>query len=344
MEFGEFPVVDVGGITALNVCLIFLFRYLAGKVDLVDYPGGRKSHILPTPLVGGLTIYLTLVVSLLIFNDWASDFAKIILWAGLVFFIGLIDDLKQIPWFVRLAVQLFATLGVVFSTNIQITYLGAFPLLGELQLGSIGLVLTVFAVVGISNAFNLIDGINGLCGGLLLIPTIVLLAMHWGNPLDLEVYLIVMAASLSIFLIFNLTNHPKCNMFMGDAGSAGLGFIVSFLIISEFQSPGNASAPPLALWLLLVPITDTVHVIAQRASKKQSIFQAGSDHLHHRLMRAGYSQTSTFLLLGAVATIGVFVGIALNSANDATSLVMFLAAVVVLPMLLTAEEKRHHFK
>ena len=114
-----------------------------------------------------------------------------------------------------------------FSTNIEVTYLGSYPTFDALELGSFSLIFTIFAVVGLTNAFNLIDGINGLCGGLLLVPIIAFVFMRESYASEYDLNLLVTIISLCVFLVFNLTNNPKTNLFMGDAGSSA-GFIVSF--------------------------------------------------------------------------------------------------------------------
>ena len=288
---------------------------------------GTKTHLAPTPLIGG-PIYSTILAAIGINNDWDSDFATIVLWSGAVFFIGMIDDFKHVSWPFRLMVQVIAATGVILSTDISITYLGTYPLVGPLHLGSFSIAFTILAVAGLTNAYNLIDGINGLCGGLLLIPILMLVMMRGSHSAEIDFYLLITMISLFIFLVFNLSNTPRINLFMGDAGSCGLGFIVSFLIIAQVFDPKFSTAPPIALWMLLVPIMDTVNVIVRRALRRQSIFKPGLDHLHHRLINIGYSRTQTFLILLFLAALGVVFGILLNSAKDITSVSVFLSALI----------------
>ena len=324
----------------INLCVIFLLRFVAVKVNLLDYPGGRKSHSSPTPLIGGLAIYVTLLASFGINNDWQSNFSMIALWAAPVFFIGLIDDFRQIWWVIRLIVQVFASIGVILSTGIEINYLGSYPIIGALELGALSVVFTVFAVVGLTNAYNLVDGINGLCGGLLLVPIVALALMNGSQVYAGEHNLLVIISSLLVFLFFNLINHPKSNLFLGDAGSAGLGFIVSFVIISQIQDSKFSANPPLALWLVIVPIVDTVSVIVMRGFNGQSIFQPSSDHLHHRLVKIGFSPNNTFLILCCLAFLGVIIGAVLNAGSDLLSVCIFFLALVFFPLSLSTKEKR----
>ena len=325
---------------ALNLGFVLVLRFVAIKVNLMDYPGGRKTHSLPTPLIGGVIIYSTILAAISIKNEWDSDFATIVLWAGAVFFIGMIDDFKHVPWQIRLTVQVIAALGVIFSTDITVTTLGVYPLAGPLRLGPLSVVFTIFAVAGLTNAYNLIDGINGLCGGLLLIPILALCLMSASHSTEIDFYLLIIVISLCIFLVFNLSNNPKINLFMGDAGSSGLGFIISFLIIAHVFEAKSTATPPVTLWLLMVPIMDTFSVIVRRTMRGQSIFQPGLDHLHHRLIKLGYSPLQTFLCLLLLASLSALIGTILNSASDIVSISAFLITVIFLPKMLALKEKK----
>ena len=323
---------------ALNLCLIFALRLVAFRINLLDHPGGRKTHVSPTPLVGGLAIYLTLLAAVAVNNAWTSDFAIITLCAGLVFFIGLVDDIKNVSWVIRLVFQLIATVFVIFLTDIEISYLGSYPLIGPIQLDAFSVVFTLLAVLGLTNAFNLIDGINGLCAGLLLVPIVGLIAFQGVHVFETDFFLIILLGCICTFLLLNLADRPKTNIFLGDAGSSGMGFIISFLTIGHFQNPEDLGSPPLALWLLLVPVMDTIHVIARRASNGQSIFQPGVDHLHHRLLKAGYSRKMTFLYLCFVAVLGAILGGILENSSDFMSVCIFVIVLIFLPKFLYLEK------
>ena len=217
---------------------------------------------------------------------------------------------------VRLVAQLIAITGVIFSTDLYVGIWVNILLLAQFILVRSAL-LTVVAVAGVTNAFNLIDGINGLCGGLLLVPLVALAFLCGENCVGNFSYLVAMIASLISFLFLNLINNPKFNLFMGDAGSTGLGFIITFLIIYHIRHGGGISAPPLALWMLLIPIMDTLHVATRRVMSGRSIFLPGSDHFHHRLIKIGFSQKQhlrsfCFVRRGSIGY--------LNAMNDVVSI------------------------
>ena len=317
-----------------NVCLVFALRPVANHLNLIDYPGGRKIHPHPTPLIGGLAIYFTLVAAVAIKNDWNSDIGMIISWAGAIVFIGCLDDIKNVRWPIRLCVQVIAAWGVVFTTGIEVTYLGTYPFIGPVELGPMSTAFTIFAVTALTNSFNLIDGIDGLCGSLLLILVSSLMAISYLLSGEVNFYLIIISAFLSVFLIFNLSKNPKRKIFMGDSGSAGLGFIVSILIIAHFNNHSLALSPPLAMWMSIIPISDTIQVIVGRTLKRKSIFQADLDHFHNRLISNGYSQGKTLTRLLLASFAGTGIGIFLNATSDIASLAVFLFTLIFIYRLL----------
>ena len=256
-------------------------------------------------------------------------------------FIGCLNDIKNVHWPLKLAVQLIAAWGVVFTTNIEVAQLGNYPLIGTIELGYLSTAFTLFAVIGITNAFNLIDGIDGPCGSLLLFPLSTLIMIGYVLSDGMDFYYIITTISLLIFPAFNLYRNAKMKIFMGDAGSAGLGFILAFLVISSINDSNLSLSAPFALWLFLIPISDTIHVIVKRAFSGESIFMPGTDHLHHRLIAAGYSRAKTLVYMLIAASVGIAVGIALNSLSNLISLSLFFVIVAFLPSLLLMKSKKH---
>ena len=313
-----------------NGSLVLSLKFLALRIDLLDYPSERKTHVLPTPLVGGLAVYLTLCALVAINNDWGSDIGMIITFAGLIVLIGLVDDFITVRWPIRLIVQSTAALCVISTTNIVVINLGNYPIVGLVELGWVGAAFTIFSVTCTANSFNLVDGIDGLCGGLILLVVTALQTISYVHSGQINFYFLTLVGSISIFLFFNLSQNPKRKIFMGDAGSAGLGFIVSFLIIAQLSSEHISLPPPFALWLLLVPIADTLFVIWKRIRGGRSIFQPGSDHFHHCLRAKGYSQSKTLAVLLTIAFLGIIGGLLFNSEDDVISVCMFMIVVFCL--------------
>ena len=117
-----------------NILILFFLRKLAPRVNLIDIPGGRKTYDLPTPIIGGLSIYLTLIVAVAINHDWASDAGMIVCWAGLIVFVSRgIDDIMHVLT-IRLIVQVVSSIGLVLSSGIKVTYIGTYPIIDRLNL------------------------------------------------------------------------------------------------------------------------------------------------------------------------------------------------------------------
>jgi len=324
MLLNENTVADLILLLIFNLGLIFALRFVAPHINLIDHRGERKLHSHPTPLVGGLAIYLTLLTAVAINNDWDTNVGMITCWAGAIVFIGCIDDIKNINWPIRLCVQVIAALGVILTTGIKVTYLGTYPIIGQVELDHLTVAFTVFAVVSLTNAFNLIDGIDGLCGSLLFLPALALMGLIYWLSGKIDFYFFIILASLAIFLSFNLSQNPKHKIFLGDAGSTGLGFILGFLVISLIKNNHTEFYPPLALWLFLVPIFDTVFVIISRLLERKSIFEPSSKHIHHIFALFFNSKTKALIILVVLALVFIVIGIAFNQLNDFTSLIVLI--------------------
>ena len=310
-------------ILLLTTAIILILVKLAPLFGLIDIPNERKKHSYPTPLVGGLAIYLIFIIEFSFFSEWGSTYGKLIAWAGLIFIIGLLDDIKKINWFIRIIFQIIATYGVIFSTNIQIITLGNYPLFGDTQLGGFSYFMTFFAVVSITNSFNFLDGIDGLCGSLVLILLSVLLLLIFIFSGAVNFYLLMFIIPIGVFLFFNLSSNRKLKIFLGDAGSTTFGFIISFVVIHVFQIEVPKLTAPLALWLFFLPILDTVFVTISRAVNGESIFYPTNKHVHHLLISLGLSHRKTLVTLIIISILAMIMGIILNSFSDLISILFF---------------------
>jgi len=313
----------------INLGLILGLIRLAPSLGLIDKPGGRKTHLFATPVIGGFAIYLTLLMALALQQDWGSEEAKITIWAGLIIVISILDDIKNVPWYLRICVQMLAISGAIASTDIHVNSLGIYPMIGHIELGSFGYVFTGFAIICITNALNLIDGIDGLCASIILVPVSFLLALIYFSAGGINFYLLILLISILIFLVFNLSSNQKLKIFLGDAGSTTLGFILSLIIISTAQSDSLSLNPPIALWLFFIPILDTCFVIFMRIQDRKSIFQPTKTHIHHLLMLKGYSDRSTLVIMLMLSVLSASVGLFLNTKPDIISLFAFLGVLLL---------------
>jgi UDP-GlcNAc:undecaprenyl-phosphate GlcNAc-1-phosphate transferase len=309
--------------------LIALGRQLARRVGLVDSPSRRKDHEGEVPLIGGIAIFLALLFTLTLAGGISS-------WAGLlaggigVVLIGIWDDLRKISSGLRLVVQSLAILTVVYFCNAVLKDLGNIGWGGDLlQLGWMAVPFTIFAGVGIINAVNMSDGLDGLCGMLMLVALLgfgIVAAM--AGRTELFLLAIILCGCIIGFLLFNFRfpGRVQARVFLGDGGTYLLGFVIVFLAIKLSQGADRAMSPVAALWFIMVPLLDTAGMILRRLHRGRSPFSADREHLHHVFLLAKFTVTETVLIMSGIAIVGVFVGLVSMRAgiSDSVMLAAFL--------------------
>jgi UDP-GlcNAc:undecaprenyl-phosphate GlcNAc-1-phosphate transferase len=247
---------------------------------------------------------------------------------GIIFqLLMLLDDLFGLSQISRLIIQSSASLGVILLSGEYITNIGFNVLNWDGQLGSFGIIFTIFAVTGIINAFNMIDGINGLCSGVALVAFVCLSflgadsTMSYGN--------LIIISSLAGFLVYNLGLFgKKRSVFLGDNGSNFLGFLVAWSCITYSSTDVALMSPVAALWLVAIPLWDCVGMIAGRFASGRAAFEADRNHIHHilfdRTSLKGYSPL--FILLGASAFFAIL-GLKIdNIFTPAISAIVFIVS------------------
>ena len=252
-------------------------------LGVIDYPdGGRKSHARPTPMVGGIALMVPLLLVTLAEATWhpsgSEIFGMLLLVGGGFLLLGWYDDRHHLPPGVRLLVStaLFGAV-ILLQPGLALTALdfGHGIVFG---LSVIALPFTVLCLVGLQNALNMADGMNGLLIGLSIFWTACLLGYA---PAELQPYLIFMLLGLIILLLYNLAGA----LFLGDAGSYAIGGTLGILLIYCYErADGDLPVLAVVLWLL-VPVVDCLRVMATRALQQRSPLQADKNHLHHRLAR-----------------------------------------------------------
>lgn len=287
---------------------------VAVQLGLMDTPGGRKDHAVPTPLIGGVAIYLgTLLPILLVPGAWASYYPCLTLSLGLLV-VGILDDRSGLPPKNRLCMQIFAALCMIFWGGIQLESLGDLFGFGLVQLGLLAVPFTIFATVGVINAINMVDGVDGLASGIALIALFYLgLAATLADRMDTLNFIVLHGGAMLAFWLLNFRFpwRQRAHVFMGDSGSTTIGFILVWLIIELSQTSPGAFSPVVGLSLLALPISDTIVLMAIRISRGESPFKAGRDHFHHRLLGAGFSTRKTVLAIYTLSALfgGVCLGL-----------------------------------
>jgi UDP-GlcNAc:undecaprenyl-phosphate GlcNAc-1-phosphate transferase len=302
----------------ISVIGVLFFRWLARRIGFIDLPGNRKIHREPTPLLGGAAIfgavYLTVIANYMIFHfliargsfTWllpeivfsgysllGPKWIKVLIFflGGLLIFIyGLIDDKKNISPINRLVVEAIVAVLVVS--------LGIRPGITD-SVHILGIIIAIGWIVGITNGFNLLDGLNGLCSGIGLIASIIFFLVSFNsNQILVCILLVVFIGAIAGFFIFNF---PKGKIFLGSAGSMFIGYTLSVLVL--FQSFGanfsTGNPLPLAMPVLILslPLIDTLTVMYLRFRQHRPLFAADHNHIHHRLRRLRMSDFESTVVL-----------------------------------------------
>lgn len=292
---------------------LFALRPIAIRVGLVDIPGGRKTHINTTPLVGGLGIFFGMLCMSTIAPGVITEFAPLLSLSALVLFIGTIDDAKELTVAARMTGHTLVAIVMAVVAGIQLNSVGDIFYFGEIQLGALTIPVTVFATVGVINAINMADGIDGLSGGLVVIALgFTAFACSANGDVGSASFIVIMICSVMAFLTLNFRRpwHRRALVYLGDAGSTMLGFMLAWLLISSSQGEQASFAPVYALWFLAVPLFDTVNLLIKRPLRGLSPFKPGIDHLHHNLMSRGYKVEHVVLILTSVALLFGCIGLA----------------------------------
>ena len=295
-----------------NWVVLFFLVSVAEKIKLVDVPDSRKLHSDRVPLVGGLAIFITLCAWFL-FHDAPSMFVWVFAATTVVVVFGAIDDAYGLGIRVRLLSQAFGSILMIVGYETWVFSLGAGTLIsGDLHV-SIAIPLTIFCTVGLMNSFNMIDGIDGLASGLFIISLSLLcgtLFIVHGTVYFAD-WLILLGSVVLSFFCINISLVPLRKVFLGDAGSLLLGFMLGWIIIFFSQSPLNSIEPASVLWCVVVPVFDTLTVIFLRLKAGGSPFKADRRHIHHLIQDLGFGRTPTLCLILVFATIvgslGIFV-------------------------------------
>ncbi len=321
----------------ISFVFILISRNAALSLDFVDRPTTRKKHSEIVPLTGGLSIYIGSLLFLLVAMPMNLNLLYLFLTSTLVFIAGLIDDSRGLTAKLRFGIQIIASLILISGTGLYLESLGDLFGLGEVRLGIWGIPLTIFCVVGVTNAFNMFDGMDGLAGSVFINAIIGIFLFQVVQFKSLYVYffynqfLLFLLVACLPYLIFNLRFFSAKRIFLGDSGSTFLGYIVAWSLVGLSQGEGRSLEPIDALWVIAVPLMDTIVIIFRRLYYKLSPFNPDRRHLHHILLKKGLSERSTLLLISSssflLMLMGVFNSIYLSKISFFIFFIMFLCYV-----------------
>ncbi|MCT7942961.1 UDP-N-acetylglucosamine--undecaprenyl-phosphate N-acetylglucosaminephosphotransferase [Shewanella holmiensis] len=314
----------------LSFIAIKLANPLACKVGLIDLPNERKIHDGAVPLIGGIGIYFSVLFASTTFIADSQTLNLYLISSALILFVGMLDDKYDLSVRSRIVAQVIAASVLIFGAEIYLTSLGNIFYFFELKLGYVGILVTVFAVIGSINAFNMVDGIDGLAGALSIVTfsSLSFLFYQANSPWFMLPFLFI--AAIFAYLFFNL-RWPVASLdkvFMGDAGSMLIGLTVVWLLVIGTQGTNPIFSPVTALYLIAVPLMDMAAIMYRRVKKGHSPFKPDRDHLHHIFDRAGYNRKQTLIRITLVSSVLAIIGI-LAQTYHVPEWIMFLAFLAI---------------
>ena len=320
---------------AICMAIIPVMIKIAPHIGMVDSPDGRKVHTTAIPRSGGVGIVVGLLIPLILWLDFSSFTNSLIIGCSVLLLFGAWDDAKNILPRYKFVGQLCAAVIVVYYGDIYVSH---FPFLGTDELSPhIGKPFTVIAIVGMINALNLSDGLDGLAGGEALISLVAVAYLAYLYEGD--VAMAIAAATIGgIFGFLRFNSHPA-RIFMGDAGSQTLGFILAVLVVYLTQQVNSVVSPVTALLLLGLPIIDSLVVFYLRARRGDSLVVAAKDHLHHRLLARGFYHYESVMIIYSIQIVLVVSAVLLPYESDLLLTGIYIGLSVLLFSILTFSEK-----
>lgn len=295
-------------ITACTAAVaIVVLRRFAKPLGLVDHPSERKHHTGSVPLVGGLAIFIGVLAGALYYSGFSTFITVLLGTSGVLVVLGALDDRFDLSVRLRLLVQTIVILAMIAGTGVYVHTLGH---IGgyNLELGWLGIPLTVVAVIGLLNAFNMMDGIDGLAGSLTLVSIAAIALFAGTSSLRGSLVLVALLASAALpYLAANLGFMGR-KIFLGDAGSVLVGYLLAWTLIRLSQEPGTHLSSVDVLWCVALPVLDTIAVMYRRLRQGKSPFKPDRGHIHHLLLDAGLSPRRALMALVALACTLAFAG------------------------------------
>ncbi len=334
----------------LNLFLAFLWSFViavfaipsiisvAHRKNLLDEPNFRGMHQSLTPRLGGLAIFAGFISSMTLFGMSTPSIQKILAGSVLLFFIGLKDDIVAISPFKKFFVQILATGIVVFLGDIRITSFHGFLNIGEIPDG-ISYAFSFLTIIGITNAVNLIDGLDGLAGSItMVISSVFGLAFFVMDDLPFTFLAVCIIGAIVGFLRYNI---HKAIIFMGDTGSLTCGFLVSVMAIEFLHQDKLQASPSISVAILCIPLYDTLRVFGWRILKGRSPFSPDKNHIHHILSRSGLSQLQIVGTLIAINMVLIGITFLLRGLGDNILLPILIGLFAAVTLGLEFLAKKH---
>ena len=313
-----------------SIIFVYLSKIIAEYIGAIDIPNNRSAHKKPTPLLGGIGIFLSFLLGYILFGKESTLMLSVLMSSFLILLLGVFDDIKPIKARYKIIMHILVAAIVVYYGGLKLTHIDLFNL--KLEFGIFSSSITMIIIIGIINAINLIDGLDGLCAGIssiyfLTIGVIALLLNQFGG-LDVILSFIMLGSTLG-FLVYNF---PPAKIFMGDTGSTFLGLMISVIMLLGFKTITLTSLV-IPLVLLILPITDTLFAIIRRLIHKQSIGVADKEHIHHQLLKK-LSTRKTILVIYIVNIIFSIVTILYALGKKDEMVIFYIILIFILLFLI----------
>ncbi len=316
---------------AVTLFAIFAMRPWARKIGLVDRPNARKQHRGSIPLIGGLCFFLGTLVGLS-YLGYMDGFVTSLLAGGvMIVAAGALDDASNLSVSSRLLVEAGAAGLVIFMSGFYVHDLGEIIGTRHIDIGLFGIPFTIIAVIGLINAFNMMDGIDGLAASMAMVCIGAILLFDespWSVP-GVMLMLQVLFAALIPYLFVNLGWPDGRKVFMGDAGSTLIGFILAWSLIYMSHTKVGRLNPPDVLWCVALPVMDTLAVMYRRLRAGGSPFRADRQHLHHLLCDTGMPPRLVLLSMVAIAGLLVLLGWSLRNVPQSLGFAAFMLVLAL---------------
>lgn len=307
-----------------------IVKKLAFKIGAIDKPNQRKVHERIMPRLGGLAIYIGFLVGFILTQPESEtvSMTTILIGSFIIIVVGILDDMYELSAKWKLIGQIVAAAVVIYG-GVQVEFINL-PFDAQLSLGIFSIPLTFLWIVGITNAINLIDGLDGLAAGVssIVLLTITTLAFLDGNVFVMALGTILLGSTLG----FLYHNFNPAKIFMGDTGALFLGYMISVISLLGFKNVTAFSLIIPAI-ILAVPISDTFFAIIRRLVNKQPLSAPDKSHLHHCLLRLGYSHRKTVLIIYAISAFFALGAVMLTLSTLLVAMVILLILIIAIELI-----------
>lgn len=317
----------------ISLVMTPIIRKFAIKIGAVDIPkDDRRMHKTAMPLMGGLAIYISVMAGMFLFMDLSKSVVAIMIGATIILISGIIDDLRELSPKLKLFFQIMAGVVLIIG-GVKVNFITN-PFSDQsimMSLSWLSIPITLFWVVGITNTLNLIDGLDGLSAGVAMISSFSFMLV--ANKFDNIPMAILSSAVSGACLGFLPYNFNPARIFMGDTGALFLGFMLAAISIEGVMKSVATIAIVVPIMILGVPIFDTAFAILRRLISGKSIMSADKGHLHHRLLKKGFDQKETVLILYLISAIFGAIAVLMSKINSVRSvymsIILFIIAVII---------------